>query len=177
MMRPVHRFQNQRVHRVMLWEEHRMIGQTTAQAVLIQDLNLVLILIPEPLLLVIDTKIERFAVELVLVMRLGRSSRGTHMRLLLLLIRRARQAAAVTMAEIIWQLLNIRHADAQRINAGLLWAYVARHLSWTRIFLPHGWRILRVVQQRRGQGDATEVSAHHTAAITRPCSCTPLGII
>lgn len=154
-----------------------MIGQTTAQAVLIQYLDLVLVLIPEPLLLVIDAKIERFAVELILMMRLRRSGCGTHMRLLLLLIRRARQATAVTVAEIVWQLLNVRHADAQRINAGLLWAYVARHLSRTRIFLPHGWRILRVGQQRRGQGDATEVSAHHTASITRPCSCTPLGII
>lgn len=155
-----------------------MIGQTAAQAVLIQHLDLVLVLIPEPLLLVIDTKIERLAVELVLMMRLGRPGRGTHVRLLLLLlIRRARQAPAVTVAEIVWQLLYVRHADAQRINAGLLWAYVARHLSRTRVFLPHGWRVLRVVQQRRGQGDATEVSAHHTASITRPCSCSPLAVI
>lgn len=160
----------------MLREEHRVIGQTAAQTVLIQHFDLVLILIPEPFLLVINTEIERLAVELILVMRLRRSGRGTHMRLLLLLIRRARQTAAVTVAEIVWQLLNVRHADAQRINAGLLWAYVARHLSRTRILLPHGWRILRVVQQRRGQGDATEISAHHTASVT-PCSCSPLGVI
>lgn len=114
----------------------------------------------------IDTEIEWLAVKFVLMMRLGWSSRRAHVRLLLLLIRRTRHAATVAVAEIVWQLFGVRHADAQRINAGLLWAYVARHLSRTRIFLPHGWRILRVVQQRRGQGDATEVSAHHTASIT-----------
>lgn len=177
MMRSVHRLQDQRMHRVMLGKEHRVIRQTATQAVLIQYLDLILILVPEPLLFMIDAEVERFAIELVLMMRLGRSGRGAHVRLLLLLlIRRARQAAAVTVAEIVWQLLDIRHADAQWINAGLFWAYVARHLSRTRILLPHGWRIFRVVQQRRGQGDATEVSAHHTASITWPCSCSPLGI-
>lgn len=139
MVRSVHRLQNQRVHRVMLIEEHRVIGQSAAQTVLIQHLDFVLILVSEPLLLVIDAQIERLTIEIVLMVRLGRSGRGTHVRLLLLLllIRRTRQAAAVTVAEVVRQLLGVRHADAQRINAGLLRAYVARHLPRTRILLAH----------------------------------------
>jgi len=153
MVRPVHRLQNQRpVHRVMLVEKHRVIGQSAAQAVLIQYLDFVLIFVPESLLFVIDAQIERLAIEVVLMVRLGWPGRGAHVRLLLLLllllIRRTRQAAAVTVAEVVRQLLDIRHAHAQGINAGLLRAYVARHLPRTRILLPHGWRILRVVQQR-----------------------------
>lgn len=70
------------------------------------------------------------------------------------------------MAEVVRQLLDVWHADAQGINAGLFWAYVARHLPRARVLLPHGWRILGIAQQRRGQGDATEISAHHTVSVT-----------
>jgi len=180
-MRPVHGLKHQRVHRMMLREEHRVIGKTAAQAVLIQHLDLVLVLVPEPFLLVIDAQIERFAVEIILMMRLRWPGRWAHVRLLLLLllvlIRRAGQAATVTVAEVVRQLLDVRHADAQGINTGLLRAYVARHLSRTRVLLPHGWRILRVVQQRRGQDDAIEVSVHHTASNTRLGSCSSPGMV
>lgn len=70
------------------------------------------------------------------------------------------------MAQVVRQFFDVWHANAQRVNARLLWADMARHFSWTRVLLPHGWRILRVVQQRWGQGDVTEISAHHTAAVT-----------
>lgn len=150
---------------MMLGKEHRVIWQTAAQAVLVQHLDLVLILVPEPLLLVIDAEVERLAVKLVLVMRRRWSGRGAHVRLLLL-VRRARHAATVAVAEVVRQLLDVRHADAQGINARLLRAYVARHLPRARVLLPHGWRILGIAQQRRGQGDATEVSAHHTVSVT-----------
>jgi len=164
---------------MMLREEHRVIGKTTAQTVLIQHLDFVLVLVPEPFLLVIDAQIERFAIEIILVMRLRWPGRRAHVRLLLLLllVRRAGQATTVTVAEVIRQFLDVRHADAQRINTGLLRAYVARHLSRTRVLLPHGWRILRVVQQRRGQDDAIEVSVHHTASNTWLGSCSSPGMV
>ena len=153
---------------VVLREEHRVIGETAAEAVLVQHLDLVLVLVPEPLLLVIDAQIERLAVELVLVVGLRWPGRGTHVGLLLVLLLASgtREAATVAVAQVVRQLLDVRHADAQGVNARLLWADVARHLPWTRVFLPHGWRVLRVVQQRRGQGDPVEVSAHHTASVT-----------
>lgn len=168
MVRPVHGFEDQRMNGMMLRKQNRMIGKTSAETILVQNLYLVLILVRESFLLVIDAKIQRFAVEILLMVRLRRSSRRTHMGLLpvLLLIRGTRQATTVAVAQIVWQFFNVRHANAQRIDAGLLRADVARHFSWTRVFLPHGWRVLRVVQQRWGQGNVTEISAHHTASVT-----------
>lgn len=168
-MRPVHGLEDQRMNGMMLREQDRVVGKAPpAEAVLIQNFDLVLILVRQSLLLVIDAKIQRLAVEILLVMRLRRPGRRAHVGLLpmLLLIRGTRQATAVAVAQIVWQLFDVRHANAQRVDAGLLRADVARHFPRTRVFLPHGWRILRVVQQRWGQGNVTEISAHHTASVT-----------
>lgn len=131
----------------------------------------------------IDAEIQGLAVEILLVVRLGRPRGWAHVWLLLLLpvlllVGGAGQAPAVAVAQVVRQFLHVRDADAQWVDASLLRAYVARHFSRARVFLPHGWRILRVVQQCWGQGDVTEISAHHTRFYhPRLCSCSSLRMI
>ena len=78
--------------RVVLRKENRVVRQ--GQAILIENLDLVLVLVTESLLLMVHAKVQRFAVQFVMM---GRPRCRTHVRLLI----DYQAATTVTVAQIV----------------------------------------------------------------------------